>query len=471
MSVDHLVFLSIDTLRSDCVGANPFPLWPRKYPGLRAPRTPGLDALAAEGTFFPRCLSAAPYTSASHASFFTGSWPLRHGVYEFFHRRLRGPTIFSVARRLGYRTIWNVDFPLILGPFLGLDRDVDHYTIEDDDGFLERIRETPRAVSFAHFGGAHLPYGFHNLRFGGEAYRRMVCELEREVPPDFPRPEDQLVESWRDPEDLALLLRYKRIVQHHMATGRYHRLFELYLDGVEHFCRTRLDPFLERLRAALRGRRALVVLFGDHGEEYDAESYGHHNTLAEGVLRVPLMIVGHEVEAGVRADRVRSIDVVPTLLDLLGWTAPELGPMDGFSFADTIRLGTPVPARPVFAQAWTADTSEFVRFQQRLLATKEHPGFLRHVLYKEAVIDGGYRLERQTHRYVGSGGVWGLNPCPPRVRLDRPDGEGWAEADDAAEASRLGALLDQYGTLLNRTEERAVPGSITERLRAMGYPV
>src|SRR5215510_12472331 len=86
---DHVVLISLDTLRSDAMGATSGKGWPDKY-GLpeQAHSTRILDELARKGLFFPTTLSSAPYTSASHASFFTGQWPLRHGVYEFFNRSL-----------------------------------------------------------------------------------------------------------------------------------------------------------------------------------------------------------------------------------------------------------------------------------------------------------------------------------------------------------------------------------------------
>src|SRR4051812_43244677 len=96
---EHIVFVSIDTLRSDCINANPLRMWPVKYPHLAMPDTSILDEMVARGCFFANCVSAAPYTSASHATIFNGKWPLRHGVFEFFNRKLRGETIFTSSRR------------------------------------------------------------------------------------------------------------------------------------------------------------------------------------------------------------------------------------------------------------------------------------------------------------------------------------------------------------------------------------
>src|SRR5690349_6577483 len=122
-----LVLVSLDTLRSDCVGAHPVKLFSTDYPSLTPPRTEVLDKLVSEGTYFLNCISAAPYTSASHAAYFTGRWPLKNGVYEIYNRALRSRDIFQIGQANGYQTLFKTDFPLVLGPYLGFTRGVDQY--------------------------------------------------------------------------------------------------------------------------------------------------------------------------------------------------------------------------------------------------------------------------------------------------------------------------------------------------------
>ncbi|XYI01397.1 sulfatase-like hydrolase/transferase [Sorangium sp. So ce1128] len=469
---DHVVFISLDTLRSDCIGANPYKLWPSLYPGLRAPVTPVLDALAAESAFFPNCIAAAPYTAASHASFFTGLWPLRHGVFEFFNRGLDAPTIFTLAKRLGARTLFKVDFPIILGSFLGFDRDVDEYIVEDDAAFLAALDPARPSISFAHFGGVHVPYGFHNLKYGGPAYVRRVEQLEAEIPDAGPLSADRLVETYRDDDDLELLLRYKRIVQYYYSRGRYEKLFGLYLEGVEHFLEARFRPFLEMLSGRLAGSKWLLVLFGDHGEEYSEGSYGHHNSLAEGVIRVPVLLRGAGVEPGLFGDRIRAIDVVPTVMDLLGVAPEEQLRCDGTSLAPTLLTKAPYPVRVAYSQTYAAETREYVEFQRRMLAANKKTGNLHHVRYKEAVYEGAYKLIRQNFQFTEDGGIWGLRPCQPRITLERARGpEGFEPCQDAAVEERLSAQLDDYNTLCPDVEQRDVNEDVRRQLQSMGYRI
>jgi len=471
---DAVVFVSLDTLRADAIGACPWKLWPKKYDVARAPATRGLDALVERSAFLSHCISSAPYTSASHATYFTGKWPLRHGVYEFFNRPLASDTIFTDARKLGYRTLFKVDFPIILGKFLGFTRDADEYIVEDDDAFLSSLSRPGPVMAFVHFGGIHIPYGFHNLMFGGDDYRAKVAELEREVDLREEPPGDQLVETFRSAEDLAILIRYKRVVQELYGSRNYNRLFELYLEGVDYFMRRRFDPFLEKLQGLLEGRRHLLVVFGDHGEEYDDESYGHFNSAAEGVLRVPVLISGADVTPSVHLERARTVDIAPTVLEAIGAPAERIRALDGTSMAPTIFGGAAYTPRDSVAQSYISLASEFVAYQKELLARGERPGQLRHVRYREAAYSGRDKLVRQTHTYVLEGNDWALRRCPARIALERlmPD----MTREPFADAERSSALLEQLDRYnLIQVESARGPVEVTagirSELQSMGYRV
>lgn len=443
---DHLVLMSIDTLRADAISANPLRLWQHKYPNLSPPSTPTLDDLFQSGAFFANCVSAAPYTSSAHASILTGKWPRRHGVYEFFNRKLTARTLFTRAQRRGQTTILKSDFPLILGPTLGFDRHVDHFIVEDDNAYIDALANSESTVSLVHFGGVHVPYGFHNLHYGGQAYRDKVAALEADLGSSEHLPKDQLFETYRDEEDMQYLLRYKRIIQELWHADRAEEIFGLYLEGVEHFLATRFTQFVEKLFSTLAGKRWLLVLFGDHGEEYDQNSFGHFNSVAEGVLRVPLLFLGDDIRPGLYSDRVRTVDVFPTINELIGDRSARRLKVDGASLAATVRDQAPYRSGPAYAQAYVADTARFVRFQQRLLADGRKRGSLPHLLYKETVWDGDYKLTRSLADF--SQYLRGLAPIDPVVDLERFDAGSVPRAvDDPHQSVRLATLLDDYNAL------------------------
>jgi len=464
-----LVLVSLDTLRSDCVGAHPVKLFSTDYPSLTPPRTEVLDKLVSEGTYFLNCISAAPYTSASHAAYFTGRWPLKNGVYEIYNRALRSRDIFQIGQANGYQTLFKTDFPLVLGPYLGFTRGVDQYLIEDDEAFLEAMKGPEPKVAFAHFGGVHFPYGFHNLRFGGQAYRDCVEDLEARYPVqnfEFP---DKIDETYRDDADREMLLRYKRVVQYLYINKLYTELFSLYLRGIEFFLENRFQPFIDRLTQTLAGRPYLLVIFGDHGEQWDADSYAHHNSLNEGILRVPLIMTGTDVPAGKTfRQRVRTIDVLPTILEWLGIRRSNR--LDGKSLWPLINGERQTPEESIaFAQAHNCEPDAFSKMQAHLLRTGRK-GRLKHRLTKEAVYDGEYKYIRQHYAYQD--GVLGMLPTSReelyRIGEDlRP-----VRVHNLNLCRRMARLLDEYNQgRIASAPSVAAPEDLRRYLQDFGYNV
>jgi arylsulfatase A-like enzyme len=88
-----------------------------------------------------------------------------------------------------------------------------------------------------------------------------------------------------------------------------------------------IGRLLEGLHALGLDERTLVVFTSDHGEEFGEHGWkGHDETLYEEVLHVPLILRAPGlVPVGVRVPHHASlVDLMPTLLELLGVAAPRL---------------------------------------------------------------------------------------------------------------------------------------------------
>ena len=304
----NLLVITLDTVRADHIGAY----------GYRLARTPHLDRLAREGVMFEQAVTAAPLTLPSHCSLFTGRFPVHHGVHDNGGPPLGPlqPTLASILRARGYRTgafvasdIVNAtrglsrgfetyvgSFPLRPGSVPG-PRDLRRPAVEVTDGAL-RWLDGPSPLPFfawIHFYDAHAPY----------------------EPP----------EPYRS--------------QH---PGRPY-------DGAIAF----EDSQVGRLIAFLEARglldRTIIVVMGDHGEGLGEHGEWTHALFAyDSVLRVPLIIlVPHAPSRGRRiADVVRSVDVMPTVLDLLGAGIPPA--VDGVSLAGVISASRAEPRLDAFAE-------------------------------------------------------------------------------------------------------------------------
>src|SRR5215203_5939118 len=280
----NLVLITLDTTRADHLGA-----W-----GGRDAQTPNLDALAARGTRFARCDTAAPVTLPSHATILTGLFPPRHGVRDNGTFVL-APKMETVAERLaarGYDTAAVVS-AVVLARRQGLDQGFRLYDDDLEAGYAagtavaERPAEATTAAALA---------ALKNLR-----------------PPFF------LWVHYYDPHE-----EYQPPSRFADRIRGPHRLY----DGEISY----MDELLGKLPPGTN-----VVAVGDHGE-----MLGEHGETSHGLLlnraarRVPLILAGPGVPAGRVSDcLVRTADVAPTLLGLAG--APVPSGLDGLGLL-------PVPA-------------------------------------------------------------------------------------------------------------------------------
>jgi arylsulfatase A-like enzyme len=111
----------------------------------------------------------------------------------------------------------------------------------------------------------------------------------------------------------------------------------LYDAGIRHMDTTMLAPLLDHLAALGLERDTLVVLTSDHGEAFLEHGIFLHDDLHRETLRVPLVLrFPGRLPAGTRVRRpARLVDLMPTILELLGVPAPAA--LQGRSLAPLAR--------------------------------------------------------------------------------------------------------------------------------------
>lgn len=122
-----------------------------------------------------------------------------------------------------------------------------------------------------------------------------------------------------------------------------------------------VDRSVGRLVAALSPveRPTLFVLTADHGEEFKDHGGSYHgSTLYEEQIRVPLIIGVPGVKPRVVKEPVELVDVMPTMLSLLGLRIPES--VRGESLVPEL-LGRPLAERMAFSEV---HTKKMVRYKQ-----------------------------------------------------------------------------------------------------------
>ena len=274
-----VLLITIDTLRADAVGA---------YGNTRV-ETPWMDRLAKEGVRFEQAHAHNVVTLPSHANILSGRYPIDHGVRDnaAFRFPVGKDTLPTILGKAGYRTGAFVSaFPL--DSRFGLDRGFSVYDDRlgdaDRTGFLMPERSGRETVSAA------LAW----LKAQGDARTFLWVHLYE---PHFP---------YAPPEPFAS--RY--------ASDLYH--------GEVSFVDSLLQPLLEPLLAKSAADRKLIVLTSDHGEGLGEHGEATHGIFAyETTLHVPLIVHAPGIlEPRVIPDRVRHIDILPTILDALGMDRP-----------------------------------------------------------------------------------------------------------------------------------------------------
>jgi arylsulfatase A-like enzyme len=294
-TVENIVLVSIDTLRADHVSAY----------GYAQKTTPEIDALAARGVLFENAYAPSSWTTPSHASLFTGLLSSSHGAAQL-NAPIRPdvPLLAEYLKEAGLATGAFVTH-LLVADHLGFARGFDSFWFQENvpadkptDAALEWIksRRGQRFFVFLHYFDPHHPY------LPPDAYVKTYDEFCRNERGDFGSL-NKLFTGDREARDrvLACLIR------------RY--------DDEIRFVDAQIGRLVRQLRDDGLLDRTLLVITADHGEEFlDHGSVLHAITLYEEQLRVPLIFVGgptNERKGQRLAARVRLIDVMPTLLELL----------------------------------------------------------------------------------------------------------------------------------------------------------
>lgn len=313
-ALPNVLVISIDTLRADHLGCY----------GYSRATSPHLDALVQRGVLFERAYSSAPWTLPSYGSLFTGLLPADHragivteredawgrdvepakGTAELLRRDV--PTLAEIMSQRGYRTAGFVSNPF-LGSAAGVARGFQSYTSYQYnaqtgvDLALEWIgaRSSARWFVFLHVIDPHLPYA-PPRPFDTQFSKQSIDELK-----DWPPGLDQLRTG--NP-DAALK---------QMCVDQY--------DGEVAFVDAQIGRLLETLKSAGQLDDTLVVLHSDHGEEFwEHGSCDHGHTQYDELLHVPFALVWPKKLPAKRVHtRVRTLDLLPTIAELIGVAAPK----------------------------------------------------------------------------------------------------------------------------------------------------
>lgn len=328
-SSHDLILISLDTLRADHLGLH----------GYARDTSPYLDGqIASRAAVFDRAVAPATATGPSHMTMFTGLSPAVHGVTSNLSSKAlpRGiETLAEVLRAHGYVTA-SINENGALSHRMGFDRGFDHRrqffgaNVMRPKGFVTEVFDeglaflarhpSQRFFLFLHTYQVHSPYA------PPKRFRGLFAEGDDPQHPDNQR----------------------------VGPGR-RRLYPVNYDREIRHVDVELERLFEALDAGGWLDDAIVVITSDHGEAFGEHgTFGHGSDVFEESVHVPLVMLGPGVPVATRiAEPVGLIDLMPTLLELLGIPPPR--DIMGRSFAQLLvqpEGGGAATHRPVVSENW-----------------------------------------------------------------------------------------------------------------------
>jgi len=317
----NILLISIDTLRADHLGCY----------GYAKETSPAIDRLAERGVRFEQAVSASPWTLPSHMSMMTSLYPEQHKrAWKTLFPNQPLTTLAEVLTSRGYITQGYVAVPF-LKEIYGFDQGFSGYEFEPD---IRAKDQTDKAIRW-----------LHQKRPGDKPVFLFVHYFDPHVPYLPPKKyREKFISGTKDfPLDMNIFK--------NTFTGEEKTFLRALYDGEIRFADDQAGRLIQTFYQKMDPKKSLVVLVSDHGEEFwDHGSVDHGHTLFEEMIRVPLIFSaeGRLPSGLVLKNTVRTIDLMPTILDLCAIPVPAS--CLGVSLLSYIQGGGP-PEEPAYSSS------------------------------------------------------------------------------------------------------------------------
>ena len=307
----NIILISIDTLRADHLGCY----------GYSGNTTPNIDKFSKDSVLFKNTIAQASSTEPAHASIFTSLIPSHHGAFFSLKKPIPREivTMAEILKENGYKTI-SYNGGGQVAAELGFDQGFDLYSsfpdirdhldrvfIKKVESVIDWIKNNPdeKFFAFLHTYEVHQPYTPKKeyLRMFENSYSGTLPEhISRELLANIN--EGRLKMSAEDKQ--------------HIINAYDGEIFSM--DKA-------FGVLLDFLKKQGLYENTLIVFTSDHGEEFGEHGImgWHGHALYDEQLKVPLIIklMNSKHASTIIGEQTRSLDILPTLLDVLNIPALE----------------------------------------------------------------------------------------------------------------------------------------------------
>ena len=465
--VPNVILISLDTVRADHLSLY----------GYARDTSPNLQKFAQEATVFINAISPSDMTLSSHASMFTGLYASQHGAHAALGRGTEGlviadqyglrlpensQTMATILSDRGYRTIGIVANITYLQHAFRLDQGFQYYSQPNPILLLQQQERGYLRTNLSQLLGHFCPRAMSDLSYvraadiNREAFQLLQREQTAKRPlflflnymdahqPYFPPTPYDSRYPGKDPnltKDQYWDIECDALALTRPYTARDRQRDESQYDGGIAYMDASLNSLLAQLKDLGLYDNSLIIITSDHGQSFgEKQLVGHGSSMYQEQVHVPLIVkYPGQSQRAVRSDLVSLVDLLPTVLDLLGEKVPSSLP------GRSLRTLTPGPVT-VISESFPSD-----------LMVSFNPRFRR---IERAAFSGPFKLILATNR---KGEFYDLSSDPHE--------EHDLYSQDLLAASRLETELRHWISTL--PAEHARPAVLNkkavDKLKSLGY--
>jgi arylsulfatase A-like enzyme len=463
----NLILITMDTVRADHLSVY----------GYGRDTSPNLQRLAQEATVFTNAIAAGDMTLSSHASIFTGMYASQHGAHpvlgrgknrvavgEEFGLRLtdESRTLAEMLWDFGYRTMAVAANTTFLQRAFHLDQGFQYYSQPNPTLFLARTDPFYLRTDLARVLARYLPLNMsqRGYRMAGnvnlEAFDLLQRVKANQRPfflflnymdahqPYFPPPPFDVKYEGRDRTltyNQYFAIEFGALSGKRPYTDQDRRRDQSQYDGGIAYLDASLGDLFRQLRELGLYDNTMLVVTSDHGQSFGEKTLvGHGTSVYQEQVHVPLIIKYPRLrEAKVVDDLVSHIDILPTVLDALGYPVPKTLPGRNLGKA-------PTSPATVISESFPCD-----------LFTQLSPRFRR---TERAVFRGAFKVITSTN---GEHALYDLSKDPKEERN--------LDSKNPQMASGLNADLQHWLSTLPTVQTRpaVLDKRTVEGFRSLGY--
>jgi arylsulfatase A-like enzyme/uncharacterized membrane protein YbhN (UPF0104 family) len=319
----NILLIVVDTLRADRLPSY----------GYRPGRTPALDRFAQDALRFDAAFANASWTRPSFASILSGRFAASHRTMaksDALPEEIT--TLPEVLRAGGYQT-YAVVTNYNIAPFFNFHQGFDEYLYlepsfvlgaNDSAAKLLFVQALRQSIETVRAKRGHIEVG-SAYQDAPTVTANVLGAIDRKSAAPF-----FVLAAYMDPHDPYYPhpydgSAYARAAHPKPAPEEAPSLSQLY-DGEITFWDESFGQLIDALKQRGLYDDMTIVVTSDHGEEFfEHGGYWHGATLYDEALHVPLLVKlpGNEMHGTVLRHLVQSIDLMPSLLKLVGLPIPE----------------------------------------------------------------------------------------------------------------------------------------------------